>query len=102
MNDMKKNTQQPKRAVDVGSTRLVRLFNTLFVGSLTCSVGAANKYTRIGWVLKDVTCQGTNHPFVMWMENRSRPYQCGAQQINKLLLKGARLIGLWAHDTDGQ
>lgn len=80
--------------------RLVRLFNTLFIGSITCSVEAANKYTRMRWVLKNITCRGTNYPFVMWMENRSWPYRCGAKQINKLLLKCAGLLGLWPHDAD--
>jgi hypothetical protein len=33
--------------------------------SLVCSVDEANRYTRLGWVLKDVTCRGTNCPFEM-------------------------------------
>ena len=96
---MKTSTDQDARRP---LQRFVRLWNTLLAESLTCSVGQANEYTRMGWVLKDITCRGTNHPFEMWMENRSWPYRCGAQQINKLLLKGARLLGLWAHDTDGK
>ena len=75
---------------------------TVIRPSVVCSVDEANCYTRLGWVLKDVTCRGTNCPFEMWMENRSVPFRCGAKQVYKFFLKCSRLLRFGPLNADRQ